>query len=514
MKQLRRLIPACFSVLMLTACQGLLPQPDAPQDSPVTVEGEDAGLVTSTPVPTVPSDTVAEATAIPQPEGDRAAPGTVILDQTAVLSILQTSQAEMNFATAAFQVIRLDVNLLEGALDYDLQLVDMFGNRIATLEPGIGSSVESINEFTLPYEGTYRLRIVAQDGAGTVQVVITALDVPSGGGQVPGFDSPITALMATERVYHTYQFALEQGQIVQISARGENNGAPDMQFVLYGPDGRYLVAVDDTVPLVDLNAVLSSYVAPLTGVYTAIVTNYERTQGKYQFSVNQDTEPPEPEGEADVVYNQVYRLNLVDGSKLNVTFDGRVGDALRIDVFELGEGLDADIRLYSPYDQAIAMAVDAGTGAAESIRELQLPYNGRYRLELSPIGSGTASLSITPLTVADLSGGGSFGEDIKAKRTGRFETNNVFHYYQFTGNFGDLINVSVVSTSDTGQIDIGFALIGPQGVQMVFADDSNGGASPDPELSSYRVEQTGTYTIIVYTVNNATGSYELLFSRQ
>jgi len=123
-------------------------------------------------------------------------------------------------------------------------------------------------------------------------------------------------------------------------------------------------------------------------------------------------------------------------------------------------------------------------------------------------------LSITPLTVADLSGGGSFGEDINAKRTGRFETNNVFHYYQFSGNFGDLISVRVVSTSDTDQIDIGFALIGPQGVQMVFADDSNGGVSPDPELSSYRVEQTGTYTIIVYTVNDATGSYELLFSRR
>jgi hypothetical protein len=253
---------------------------------------------------------------------------------------------------------------------------------------------------------------------------------------------------------------------------------------------------------------------PLTGTYTAITTNYERTQGKYQFSISLDTAPPEPEGEADIVYNQVYKLNLVDGSKLNVTFDGRVGDALRIDLFELSEELDADIRLYSPYDQAIALAVDAGAGANESLHELQLPYNGRYRLELSPIGSGTASLSITPLTVADLSGGGSFGEDINARRTGRFETNNVFHYYQFSGNFGDLITVRAVSTSDTAQIDIGFALIGPQGVQMVFADDSNGGASPDPELTAYRIEQTGTYTIIVYTVNDATGSYELLFSRE
>jgi hypothetical protein len=218
MRQMRRFIPICFFALWLAACQGLLPQPDTSEQVSTPVG---PGLVTSTPVPPLLPDSAPDATTAPLLEGDRAEPGTIILDQTVSLSILQTNQTQMNFTAFAFQVIRLDVNLLEGALDYELELVDMFGNQIASLEPGIGSSVESINEFTLPYEGTYRLRIMAQDGAGTLQVVITALDVPSGGGQVAGFDNPLTALVGTERVYHTYQFILEQGRICSLFCTGQ-----------------------------------------------------------------------------------------------------------------------------------------------------------------------------------------------------------------------------------------------------------------------------------------------------
>jgi hypothetical protein len=244
-----------------------------------------------------------------------------------------------------------------------------------------------------------------------------------------------------------------------------------------------------------------------------IVNDVGSAIGAYTFSITSDTTPPEAEGAPSIVYDSEYRADLVEGSNLNATFDGGVGDVLRIEVFNLDPEVDVDIYLKSPFGQIIAYAISANQGEAAAINEVQLPYAGRYQLELKPRGAGQASFRVGQLTTG-ATGGGIFGDELTKALPGSFSQPNVFHVYQFNASAGDKITLAVYSVNQEGQVDVGFALLGPNGLQLVFADDSTGDNPPDPELVDYEMTQTGVFTVIVYSFTSATGTYELEYSRK
>ncbi len=478
------------AAILFVACRPTPPPTPPPQPPTPTVEIATAPIVTPGPT-TRPGY----------------APGSIVLQEAS--NVTTDSRAEFTFESVAMQVIRLDANLIGGTADYEVRLADKFGNFLVSLQSSVGRTTGTIAEFTLPYEGTYTVIVIGLGGSGTVQVAVTALGPPSGGGELEA-GGAISGLMSTARVYHTYQFALTEGQVVTIGAAANVSGAPDTSLVLYGPDGRYVAHMDDLAPPNDLDAVLSGYVVPQTGIYTAIVTNYGDAIGNYIFSISLDTETPQVTGEPDIVYDKDYRAAFYDQSVLNVTFDGVLGEVLQISVFDPEPEVDIDIVLYSPFGQAIAFARDALKGDGEVINEVQLPYTGRYRLELSPIGSGQASFRVSLLMPDALTGGGSFGDNSSGSFPGFIQAPNVFHFYQFNGAAGNKITVTITEASDRGQLDLGFALIGPNGLEvpMAFADDP-------PELSDFELAQTGTYTIIVYHFSaDATGSYTIQFVKE
>jgi hypothetical protein len=347
-----------------------------------------------------------------------------------------------------------------------------------------------------------------------VRVTVTALGPPSGGGIVGETPYSANALISDSAVYHTYQFSLGVGETVTIAARANVPGAPDLRMSLYGPDGRFISEVDDTSPPTDLDAVIPGFIVPVAGQYTAIVSNYGDALGAYIFSITSDAEPPQAEGAPDMLYDSSYRAALADQSALALTFDGTVGEIVRIDVTDPTPALDVDIYLISPFDQIIAYAVGNTAGQGESLNEVQLPYSGRYRLELRPLGTGEASFAISRQPIDLLTGGGLFGDEPSGTRSGVFNAANVFHYYQFNATAGDSVTLTVTSAEDAEDIDIGFALLGPDGHQLAFADDSTGDRPNDPSLSDFEVRQTGTFTVVVYTFNGASGAYDLSFQRE
>lgn len=487
-----------LTVGLLLACQ--LSVPGGPQATQPSV------LPSLPPVTSAPPTTAATS----QPGF---APGTVIIDQTNPLSAAQGNKVELAFDTIAFQVIRLDSTLVGGTLDYELQLVDKFGNFLAVLKSGPGVSTESLTEFTLPYEGTYRIVLSPIEGDGNVQVVITALGSASGGGMMQSIGEGAGGMMGSPNVYHTYAFPLTQGDVVTIAAKANVGVAPDTHLSFFGPDGRFISEADDVAAPTDLNAVVPGYVVTVSGVYTVIVNSVGSAIGAYTFSVTSDTTPPEAEGAPDIVYDSEYRADLIEGSNLDVTFDGAVGDVLSLEAFNADPEVDIDMYLRSPFGQIIAYAVGVNKGEGAAINEVQLPYAGRYQLELKPHGVGQASFRVNRLTTG-ATGGGIFGDEIAKVLPGSFSRPNVFHFYQFNASAGDKISLVVYSVSQEGQLDIGFALLGPTGLQLVFADDSTSDNPPDPELADYEVTQTGVFTVIVYSFTNAIGTYELDYSRK
>ncbi|MBN1426904.1 MAG: PPC domain-containing protein [Anaerolineae bacterium] len=472
------------------------------------------GQPQATPLPTLPdlaAATAGPATITPAPE-EGVTPGTVILDQTTPLSATQGDNVELVFDAVALQVINLDSTLVDGTLDYKLSLVDKFGNLLVSLESNPGVMVESLPEFAVPYEGTYRIVLSPSKGEGNLHVVVTGLASASGGGIVGGIGQIADGMISSPRVYHTYQISLNQGDIITVSAKANVLGSPDMHLTLYGPDGQYITEADDVAPPVDLDAIVTGHVVSISGVYTAIVSSVGTAIGAYTFEITSDAIPPEAQGDPDIIYNHEYRAAFYEGSNLTATFDGNIGDVISIEVFNLDEEVDLDIYLRSPFGQIIAYAVGEKEGEDEAINEVQLPYAGRYQLELKPYGAGHASFRAN-LLPNSATGGGTFGDELSKVLPGSFAQPTVFHVYQFNANAGDRISLAVHSVNQNGELEIGFALLGTNGLQLIFADDSTGDNPSDPELD-YQVTQTGTFTVIVYSFNDATGTYDLVYSRK
>lgn len=498
----------------MTACQPSTSATPRPMGTPLTLSPGATGAQSETAIP-APDESATAAPTAPAPTAAPGyAPGTVIFDQDIPLDAAQTVPAEVQFDAAMDQVVRLDVSVPDGSLDYELNLVDKFGNFLAALKARPGRTSETISQFVLPFEGPYRVLLTPIDGVGTLHLTITASGPASGGGQLSEIPADASATISEEGVYHSYRFRLEEGSTVNISAEASRFGSPDVRLALYGPDGRFVTSVDDMDPPANLDAAINGYIVPIGGTYTAIVSNYGTASGEYTFRVRSAADVPQADGPPDIVYDTPYKAAFADQDDFSVTFDGTVGDVLWIGVTNPSDNLNVDVYLFSPFEQIIAFAAENLPGQNQAINEVQLPYTGRYRVELSPHGDGEGTLMVAHLAPEQLSGGGLIGGEVNKTLRSTFSGADVFHVYQFNGSAGDQINVAIASAGENNQLDIGLALIGPLGNQIIYVEDGQGINRSDPQLSNFALRQTGSYLLIVYTSNGSTGSYDLTFLRE
>lgn len=501
----RVLLLVLVSIMLLTGCQ---PSQQETTSSQIIAALPTSTATTTSPPPRTPlAPTVSSgpaATLAPTP-----IPGTILAQQSASIDAETGSQMQMYLAGLSGQAIRVDAVLFEGSVDYHLTIIDPFGNSLATLETDVGSLADFIAEFSLPYDGTYTIAVIPAEGAGMVQVTVSSLAATSGGGALTGVGEAISGLLNVPNTHHTYQFTLQPGETVRIAAEAETDGAPDTYMAILDQDGFLLAEVDDTAS--GLDAVLGNFWSENGGAYVVIVSAYENTAGQYTFSVTPVTEDIASDTNVpDIFYNSTYTGNFADGSHLQATFDGHVGEVLRVEIFEIDAELDLDVILYGPYGEPLAASALGAEGISETISEIQLPFNGRYRLEFIPSGNGRAQFLITQLTQDNLTGGGNFGETTEAIAYGSIQAQNTFHTYQFTASQGDTITLTIISSSEQGNLNLGFVVLNPGGQQTASADSADG----NPTLSNYTISETGTYTIIVYSFNDAIGAYELRYGRE
>jgi hypothetical protein len=342
-------------------------------------------------------------------------------------------------------------------------------------------------------------------------VKVSALGTSTGGGSL-AVDGSLNGLIRAPRTYHAFQLSLSKGQVVTLGTKATDPGSLDTSFVVYGPDGHYLTDADDVNPPVNLDASLADFMPPLDGLYTVIVTSKGDGTGAYSFSATSSSEPPTAQGSPEIAYDTEYHGNFSDKSNVDQTFDGSIGDVLKIQTYSATSGVSIDLYLISPYGQIIAYVVNPNKGRDTTINEVQLPYSGRFKLEIRPTGDGQATLKITHSS--QLPTGGGLLSDSQNKLHASIAGQSVFHVYEFEAQAGDKISLAAFSVSKDGALDLGFALIGPNGRQLEFADDSDSQFPKDPELNSYEIMQSGTYTVIVYSFTNATGTYDMVFSRK
>ncbi|NDJ35148.1 MAG: hypothetical protein GYB64_10815 [Chloroflexi bacterium] len=458
-------------------------------------------------VPTVPvaADETPLPTEAPLPEPSPVPDAEILFQDTVIIAAPESPVSDLSFDAPAGEVIRVESRVQDGGVSYRLELIDMFNNLLAAFTADTARQTAALDEFTLPYGGLYMLRLTAVTGSGAVEVTVLPLELASGGGPIePG--GTAEGLIYAPDVYHTFQIALEAGEVVTIATRAQEGGALDTRFALYGPDGRLIAEADDIDQPVDLNARLAGFVPEITGTYMLVVGSVGQAEGDYEVVITRDTQPPEAQGAPDIQYGQTLQARFFEGDTLSLGFDGTIGEVIAVTVTNPDEDLDVDILVVSPFGQTIAYVARGLRGEPETLAELQLPYSGRYQLELRPRGEGTASFTVSQLSGDSLSGGGILRAGVPL--AGRFDAPGVFHTYQFEGAAGETIALSVESFApEDAPIDPGFALLAPDGSQQVFVDDV--GDALDPVLAGYTLSQTGTYTVMVYAFTDAVGRYEI-----
>lgn len=456
----------------------------------------------------------ASATGGPQAQPTRTgllSASTVLVDETTDTTAAQAGKIQFSFNVPAMQPVAISVTLASGTPTYQLEVVDMYGNFLVSYQSNPSQPTETIPEMTLPFKGAYKLVLDSVSGDGSLAVKVTTLGKATGGGDIE-LGASLSGLIGAPRTYHVYQFNLTTGQSVTMTAQADSGSDLDTALVLYGPDGHYLTDADDISAPTNLNAQVSGFVAPLDGQYTALVTGKGSSAGSYSFSVAADTNPPAAQGAADITYDKDYRANFTDKSNLDVSFDGSLGDVIKVDISKVDTTVGIDAYVISPFGQALAFAVNTGKGRSTDINEMQLPYSGRFKLELRPVGDGQATFRVSHL--AQPPTGGGILSDQQNKLPGTITQAGVFHIYQFDAAAGDKVSLAAFSVSKNGSLDLGFALISPSGHQLLFADDSPSQFPKDPELTDYEIMQTGTYLVIVYSFTPATGTYDFVFTRK
>jgi hypothetical protein len=489
-----------LAFMLIAGCQTMV-NPSGPATISIPTAAPTLTPMVVATTPTAPVTRVA---------GGFAAPGTVLADQTLDLSIGQTEGDFVAFEALAGQVIRVEVLPSGNPVRYDLVLIDRFGTALALVNLEPGQAAIPVTELSLPYDGEYRVVLTAIEGTGSVQVVVSAGDRATGGSEAAKL--PVHASGEVEPgAYHLYHFPLLVGQPVTIEAVASGAVSSELKITLIGPDGRISASPATSDDMQGHKVSLHGFTALASGTYIAVISTLDRAVARYTFAVTSDTEPPTPEGPPGILYNQPYRANFSDQSILKTSFDGVVGDVISVDIGQPPKELDIDIYLYSPFGQVIAFAITSPAGEGEVITEAQLPYTGRYTLELRPTGSGETSFQVIRMRADAATGGGSFGSSEAGQRTGVFAERNAFHMYQFNGTAGNHLTIVVAPVDET--LDIALSLIGPAGLQIAFDGSIEPGES-EPKSMHLTLTQTGNYTLIIYSLDGSFGSYDLEFTRE
>lgn len=218
---------------------------------------------------------------------------------------------------------------------------------------------------------------------------------------------------------------------------------------------------------------------PTTGRYTIVVSTYV-SGATYTLTWHPITIQP-------IEYRQTVEGHFTATTHAAVySFRGRVDEWITYNF--LSENVIAVITLYPLH--ALDRGLSAG-GYSGSLNQqtgtIQLPSTSDYLLVVRGMDVGVAGdyrLRIAPVEYLPL----AYGETVD----GNLSFDQPTLQYQFEGEIGDVINISVESD---GTLDTILALNAPDGSPLYFDDDS--ADFYDPEINGFPLQQSGLFTIVV-----------------
>jgi hypothetical protein len=432
----------------------------------------------------------------------------------------------------------------ESDLDTTLELRNADGDVLASHDDiDITNTDSTIVAFTLAETGVYFIQVSrfrGEDGSTSGSFTLTLLDAnaplvdPDNGTDTPPTASEIRIQygdrvegVIDETTYEVrYRFTGTASELVTIRLEAIPESDLDTTLFLLDTEGNILSENDDA----DLNTThseITEFVLPYTGDYIILATRFRGangfTRGNFVLTLEQVSESTV----TIEITNTTIPLHYgetVEGSIDNINyemrygFSGSAGDVITVSAVRAeGSNLDIVLVLLNADGETITENDDRDLNTTDAeITEFVLPTTGDYTIVVTRFrgidgfSTGDFVLTLTRVTGTTVDNDtdtqpntsnttltyGDTAQGVIDNRT--FEIR-----YTFEGTVGDIISIHMIA--DEGSfLDSSLALIDPSGQIAIENDDVNL-STIDAGIEDFRLEETGTYTIVATRFGDADG---------
>lgn len=345
------------------------------------------------------------------------------------------------------------------------------------------------------------------------------------------YNTPLSGTLTSDQSRAIYTFTAEAGDVVTVTLRA---AAFDAYLLLRDPSGAVMAennngggGTDARIRTVTLDA---------AGTYYVDATSASGSEsGDFTLTVQRARYADS----GAMAYNEIVIGRMSGDGPANYTFEGSAGDRITIEL--TSADFDPAVVLFNPSEDQIAFNDDAA-GLDSRISSFELPDDGTYTIivdgyrgmsgrrqlegsfaltlesdhvsaaperQATPVPETATPIPVTatpaPADPTPPAAQPPHGETIGYGQTieGALTEDAQQVMYHFDGEAGDVIRISVVSP----EFDALLRLIGPDGVELAFDDDSGGDLNP--MIDFFRLPETGLYVVIVDGYRGVNGDRQL-----
>ncbi|MEQ8674124.1 MAG: pre-peptidase C-terminal domain-containing protein [Aggregatilineales bacterium] len=437
------------------------------------------------------------------------------------------------FDVEAGQNIRITADATSGNLDPLIGLQDPTGITVDVNDDRDTTTLSAEINHVAGESGTYQA--IMSNISGTSGDYVMTIEVSGGAPvvddrntgtqQAQGDDEFYTGDILSDKDEDRYDIALGAGDGVIITAIAPSGSNLDTTLSLENGAGNQIAENDDYEYPTTTNSQIT-FVAEQTDTYTVVVSNYPRTIGIYELTIqyvtaaqaNGNAEIPAVDLEPDLIYSG-FMNDDVPADLYTITLDAGQGVVISADATE-GSTLDPYIFLDGPDGEEVARNDDRDPGIDINSRIVFVAeVSGEYTIVMSnyPESSGDYQLTVTFITAENaqnLVGSSGTAPTINTtpsrgpdqQFSGTIVTDKDEDVYSVTLEVGQGLVVAAYETD--GAMDTLLLVRDPFGTEIISNDNRGDYQTLDSQVG-FTAVTAGQYSVVVTNYPGSPGSYRL-----
>ncbi len=422
--------------------------------------------------------------------------GNIEPGQTVEATLSPTATDEWTFTGQRGDVVTIRITAQDGAFDTTLRLLNAAGQEIAYNDDSGGSLNSLIQNFTLPADGEYTIRVGSFGGYGGGPYTLTLESGAGGTATRPGGGTIVAGQVVEGDLavgaQDEWTFTGQRGDVVTISLTAQDN-AFDTVLHLLNAAGQEIAYNDDGGP--GYNSLIQGFSLPADGEYTIRVRSYgDRSGGPYTLSLGAGSGIPADQFiQGEIAPGQTVDARLDYGAWHDWAFQADAGAVISVGLWAApNTDLDTVLNVIGPDGATVATDDDGGRGYNSMLVGLRLPTAGTYRLRVGSYadqGEGAYLLALYDGATLPILPGALRGVLARDVSTTGALFGDAEHAYTFT--VAATQNIAVTVSADDRNILFLSELYDPAGRPVAS------GSTRVPIV--LRNAAPGEYTLFVYT---------------